>query len=88
MEPECAIGMPASVDTNPQGSSETSEFSIHILSQSQGVYDDQIQIAKLLGLPLEAVRVTLVPNGGGFGGKEDLSVQGHAAVMAYLTGDR
>ena len=59
---------------------------IRVLSQSQGVYDDQVQIAALLGLPLEAVRVTLVPNGGGFGGKEDLSVQGHAAVMAYLTG--
>jgi xanthine dehydrogenase molybdopterin-binding subunit B len=28
------------------------------------------------------VRVILVPNGGGFGGKEDLSVQGHAALMA------
>ena len=59
---------------------------VHVLSQSQGVYDDQIQVAKLLGLPREAVRVTLVPNGGGFGGKEDLSVQGHAAVMAHLTG--
>ncbi len=59
---------------------------VHVLSQSQGVYDDRIQIAKLLGLPLEAVRVTLVPNGGGFGGKEDLSVQGHAAVMAHAVG--
>ncbi len=59
---------------------------IRVLSQSQGVYDDQVQIAALLGLPLEAVRVTLVPNGGGFGGKEDLSVQGHAALMAHLTG--
>ncbi len=59
---------------------------IHVFSQSQGVYDDQIQIAKLLGLPLEAVRVTLVPNGGGFGGKEDLSVQGHAAIMAHAVG--
>jgi xanthine dehydrogenase molybdenum-binding subunit len=63
-----------------------SDFAIHVLSQSQGVYDDRIQIAALLGLPLEAVRVTLVPNGGGFGGKEDLSVQGHAALMAHLTG--
>ncbi len=27
-----------------------------------------------------------MPNGGGFGGKEDLSVQGHAALMAYLLG--
>ena len=71
--------------TTPHSPLPTAEV-IHVLSQSQGVYDDQIQIAKLLGLPLEAVRVTLVPNGGGFGGKEDLSVQGHAAVMAHLTG--
>jgi CO/xanthine dehydrogenase Mo-binding subunit len=35
-------------------------------------------------LAQEAVRVVLVPNGGGFGGKEDLSVQGHAALFAYL----
>ncbi len=57
-----------------------------IYSQSQGVYDDRKQIAKLLGLPLEQVRVILVANGGGFGGKEDLSVQGHAALAAKLLG--
>ncbi|MCZ7667782.1 MAG: molybdopterin-dependent oxidoreductase [Chloroflexi bacterium] len=28
----------------------------------------------------------MVPNGGGFGGKEDLTVQGHAALMAHLLG--
>ncbi len=59
---------------------------VKIYSQSQGVYEDRIQIAKILGLPLEQVRVILVPNGGGFGGKEDLSVQGHAALMAKLLG--
>ncbi|NIQ10308.1 MAG: molybdopterin-dependent oxidoreductase, partial [candidate division Zixibacteria bacterium] len=32
----------------------------------------------------EKVKVVLVPNGGGFGGKEDLSVQGHTALFAYL----
>ncbi len=57
---------------------------VEILSQGQGVYDDQKQIAELLNLPLEKVRVILVPNGGGFGGKEDLSVQGHAALFSYL----
>ncbi|MEZ4658861.1 MAG: molybdopterin cofactor-binding domain-containing protein [Caldilineaceae bacterium] len=54
-----------------------------VFSQGQGIYEDQKQIAKILALPLEKVRVQLVPNGGGFGGKEDLSVQGHAALYAY-----
>ena len=52
--------------------------------KGQGVFEDRVQVAKLLGLPQAAVHVVLVPNGGGFGGKEDLSVQGHAALAAYL----
>ena len=71
MEPECSIA-------------RTTELGVEILSQGQGIYDDQKQIAKILNLPLEKVRVILVPNGGGFGGKEDLSVQGHAALYSYL----
>lgn len=95
MEPECAIAIPAGYRTNrdkfgrplPAEIAEalaTNGNNLHVLSQSQGVYEDRAQIARLLGLPLEDVRVTLVPNGGGFGGKEDLSVQGHAAVAAHL----
>lgn len=71
MEPEACVAYPQA-------------DGVEVLSQSQGVYDDRVQIAKLLGLPLEKVRVILVPNGGGFGGKEDLSVQGHAALAAWL----
>ncbi len=71
MEPEAAIAYP-----NGDG--------VEVLSQSQGIYEDRTQLAKLLGLAEEQVRVILVPNGGGFGGKEDLSVQGHAAVAAHL----
>jgi xanthine dehydrogenase molybdenum-binding subunit len=71
MEPEAAIAYPA-------GSG------VEILSQGQGIYEDRMQIAKLLDLPLEDVRVIMVSNGGGFGGKEDLSVQGHAALAAHL----
>jgi aldehyde oxidoreductase len=70
MEPECSIA-------------RMEDGRVEILSQGQGVYEDQKQIAALLGLPLEKVRVILVPNGGGFGGKEDLSVQGHAALFAF-----
>jgi selenium-dependent xanthine dehydrogenase len=71
MEPECSIA-----HTNNDG--------VEVFSQGQGIYEDRSQIAKILNLPEGKVRVILVPNGGGFGGKEDLSVQGHAAVFAYL----
>ncbi len=57
---------------------------MEIFSQSQGVYEDRRQVAMILGLPEEKVRVTLVPNGGGFGGKEDLTIQGHTALFSYL----
>jgi aldehyde oxidoreductase len=57
---------------------------IELFSQSQGVYEDRRQIAMILGIPEEHVRVTLVPNGGGFGGKEDLSIQGQTALFAFL----
>ena len=55
-----------------------------LYSQGQGVYVDQRQVASILALPEEKVRVILVPNGGGFGGKEDLTVQGHASLAAYI----
>lgn len=70
MEPECAIA-------------RFENERVEILSQGQGVYEDQKQVSAMLGLPADKVRVILVPNGGGFGGKEDLSVQGHAALFAY-----
>ena len=71
MEPECSIAKPGS-----EG--------VEVYSQGQGIYEDRKQIAKILGLTEKNVRVIFVPNGGGFGGKEDLSVQGHAAMYAYL----
>ena len=60
------------------------EGGVKIYSQSQGVYEDQTQIASLLDLPKDDIHLIQVENGGGFGGKEDLSVQGHAALMALL----
>ncbi len=57
---------------------------LELYSQGQGVYVDRAAISRILDLPEKQVKVTLVPNGGGFGGKEDLSVQGHASLCAYL----
>jgi aldehyde oxidoreductase len=57
---------------------------VRLYSQGQGIYEDRRQVASLLGLSLEKVRVIQVANGGGFGGKEDITVQGHAALFALL----
>ncbi len=60
--------------------------SLEVFSETQGVYEDQKQIASILGVELEKVSVVQISNGGGFGGKEDMSTQGHASLMAWLTG--
>src|ERR1700724_2348849 len=53
-------------------------------TQSQGSLSDQQQIAKILNLPLEAIEIALAASGGGFGAKEELSIQGQTALAAYL----
>jgi len=57
---------------------------IHLYSNGQGIYVDRKQVASLLNLPEGKVRVTLVSTGGGFGGKEDMTVQGHASLFAWI----
>ncbi len=57
---------------------------IHLYSNGQGIYEDRKQVATILNLPVEKVRVTLVSTGGGFGGKEDMTVQGHVSLFAWL----
>ncbi len=55
---------------------------ITVYSQSQGIFKDRMQIASLLELPEEKVNIIQVAAGGGFGGKEDLTVQHHAALYS------
>ena len=57
---------------------------LKVFSQGQGVHDDQLQIAAVLGVTREKVDVELVSNGGAFGGKEDLSIQAQTALAAHL----
>jgi len=59
---------------------------VEVFSCGQGVYVDRQQLASILDLPLEQVKVDQVAAGGAFGGKEDLSTQGHAALAAHLLG--
>ncbi len=75
LETECALAKPAWKD---------GEEGIQVFSQGQGAYEDRRQIALILGIPERRVHVIQVQTGGAFGGKEDLSVQGHAALFSYL----
>lgn len=59
---------------------------MRVYSGGQGIWDDRRQIARLLGEPERRVRVTLVSNGGAFGAKEDLGINGHAAILARAAG--
>ncbi|MGW8552730.1 xanthine dehydrogenase family protein molybdopterin-binding subunit [Streptomyces tubercidicus] len=53
---------------------------------TQWLHSDLRQIAPVLGLPEEKVRMTLSGVGGAFGGREDLSMQIHACLLALRTG--
>ncbi len=73
LEPEACIAM-------PEGDG------LRVYTQGQGVFDDRRQIASFMAMPQEKVKVTLITNGGAFGGKEDMSVQAQTALLAHLTG--
>ncbi len=72
LEPECAVAFPK-------------EDGVMIYSSDQSVYDTQHETAPMLGLPFEKVFVENKLVGGGFGGKEDVTVQHQAALIAFCT---
>ncbi|MFE3070418.1 xanthine dehydrogenase subunit D [Streptomyces sp. NPDC059247] len=53
---------------------------------TQWLHSDLKQIAPVLGLPEDKVRMTLSGVGGAFGGREDISMQIHACLLALRTG--
>lgn len=77
LEPECSIGVPAGVAGHEK---------LTVYVGSQIPYQDRNQIALAMGLPEEKVRVIGTLIGGGFGGKEDIAGQIHAAMLATVTG--
>jgi selenium-dependent xanthine dehydrogenase len=58
---------------------------MRLFSSGQGVFDDRRQIAAFLGIAEEDLLVEQISSGGAFGGKEDLSIQAHAALLAFMT---
>ena len=59
---------------------------IEIVACTQTPYMDRDEIALILGIAPDAVRIVPTAVGGGFGGKLDLSIQPLIAVAAWLTG--
>ncbi|WP_431772600.1 xanthine dehydrogenase subunit D [Streptomyces cucumeris] len=53
---------------------------------TQWLHVDRDQLAPVLGLPADKVRLTLSGVGGAFGAREDLSMQAHACLLALRTG--
>ena len=71
LEPESAVAVPQEDGT------------LIVYTGDQSVYDDHHGIVQMLGVANDQVRVISKLVGGGFGGKEDLSVQHHAALLAW-----
>jgi xanthine dehydrogenase molybdenum-binding subunit len=84
LEPEAALAVPEGA-AGPDGAIVT-RHRVHVYSEGQGAWEDRRQVASFLALSPSDVLVTQVSTGGAFGGKEDLSVQGQAALLALLTG--
>ncbi|MEV4440840.1 xanthine dehydrogenase subunit D [Streptomyces sp. NPDC049577] len=59
---------------------------VDLYMATQWLHADLRQIAPVLGLPEEKIRMTLSGVGGAFGGREDLSMQAHACLLALRTG--
>jgi xanthine dehydrogenase molybdenum-binding subunit len=74
LEPEAALAVPL-----PDGR-------LHLYSQGQGIFEDRRQVAAVLGEPEDRLFVELVPNGGAFGGREDMTIQAQTALLARITG--
>jgi len=73
LEPECSIAVP------------TFDNRMEIYVGSQIPYQDRSQVARVLGWDESRVRIIGQMMGGGFGGKEDIAGQIHAALLAEAT---
>lgn len=72
LECESALGVP-----QPDGT-------LTVYTGTQSIYDDHKGIVGVLGVSPDQVTVVSKLVGGGFGGKEDLIVQHHAALLAWV----
>ena len=73
LEPECCVALP--LDNG----------GVKLLTTDQSAHTTMHECASMLGVDYDHCQVRNCLVGGGFGGKEDMSVQHHAALLCYLT---
>lgn len=72
LEPECCVALPLE------------NGGVKLLTTDQSTHTTLHECAQMLGVDYEHCLVENQLVGGGFGGKEDMSVQHHAALLAYV----
>lgn len=72
LEPECCVALPLE------------NGGVKLLTSDQSAHTTLHECAEMLGVDHEHCLVENQLVGGGFGGKEDMSVQHHAALLAYI----
>ena len=72
LEPECCVALPLE------------NGGVKLLTTDQSAHTTMHECAAMLGVDYEHCLVENQLVGGGFGGKEDMSVQHHAALIAYV----
>ena len=73
LEPECCVALPLE------------NGGVRLLTSDQSAHTTRRECAAMLGVDYEHCIVENMLVGGGFGGKEDVSVQHHAALLCHLT---
>ncbi|HEV2027482.1 MAG TPA: xanthine dehydrogenase subunit D [Candidatus Dormibacteraeota bacterium] len=85
---EYEIGMQDQAPLGPESGLAVpdGEGGVDLYIATQWLHVDQEQLAGVLGLPPEKVRLTMAGIGGAFGAREDLSMQAHACLLALRSG--
>ncbi|MBQ6117157.1 MAG: molybdopterin-dependent oxidoreductase, partial [Oscillospiraceae bacterium] len=73
LEPECCVALPLE------------NGGVKLLTSDQSAHTTRYECAAMLGVTYDKCLVQNMLVGGGFGGKEDMSVQHHAALLCYRT---
>ena len=73
LEPECGVAF------------VTEDGGVTVQVPTQTSFDDRAQLSEILDMPPEKIRVVQLPQGGSFGGKEDMILQQYLALGTLLT---